>query len=440
MDRADHSISKATLDPAADAAAMLLRLGFAIFAVVIPSATVMSRWVIVVLVPIGAVLIILSSILRGDPFRVLTSLGDSLRTIPGLTALFLALWTLASLAWAPHAGPAGAKIFKTLGVIALGLLAIHALPQKMRASNLHLITIGVAIGAVLILASVAAEIFSFPWLRFPSGTPGRSAVLLICLGWAAAAWMLIKNRRAIAAVLVGLIFLVALFGPTGEAIVPVGIGLLVFALAWAVPERAGTLLAGLAAGLVVFAPVLAFFSSMAARLFSLPPRSAIAGYGVWWDIAVANPTQFMTGRGYDSVFAARDVRAIPQEASASFLSDLWFDLGLLGALGVGILVFHAFRAAGRFGLEVAPLALAGLASAFTYAIIERGATQTWWMNGMVVFAIVLLSVERGRYRTVRPRATLKRRVASGESDESEPEPGNIVQASPPRPAGGAQQA
>ena len=80
-------------------------------------------------------------------------------------------------------------------------------------------------------------------------------------------------------------------------------------------------------------------------------------------------------------------------------------------------MFYAFRAVGRFGLEVAPLALAGLASAFTYALIERGATQTWWMNGMTVFAIVLLSVERGRYRTVRPRASMKRRVNSGEADD-----------------------
>ena len=416
MERGDHSISKATQDPAADAAAMLLRLGFAIFAIVTPSATLMSRWVIVVLVPIGAVLIILSTILRGDPFRVVKSLTASLMTIPGLTAVFLALWAVISLGWTPNSAVAAPKVFKTLGVIALGVLAIQALPQKMRASNLHLVTIGVGLGAVLILAAVLSEALGSPLLRFPSATPGRAAVLLTCLSWAAAAWMLIKNRRVIAAGLIALVFCVALFGPTSEAIVPVGIGLLVFALAWAVPERAGRLLAWLAAGLIVLAPLLALGAKTAARAASSGADSVVAALGLWWDVALADPVRLMTGRGFDAALTAREARVIPLEAPSTLISDIWFDLGLLGALGLGILVFHIFRAAGRFGLEVAPLALAGLASAFTFALVERGATQTWWLNGMTVFAIVLLSVERGRYRTVRPRALLKqRRVNSGES-------------------------
>ena len=416
MELGDHSLSKATLDPAADAAAMLLRLGFAIFAIVTPSATLMSRWVIVVLVPIGAVLIILSTILRGDPFKVIKSLMSSLMTIPGLTAVFLALWAIFSLAWAPNAGVAAPKIFKTLGVIALGLLAIKALPPKMRASNLHLVTIGVALGALLILASAVLDAVGSSLMRFPSATPGRAAVILTCLGWAAAAWMLIKNRRGIAAGLIALVFCVALFGQTGEAVLPVGVGLLVFALAWAVPERAGTLFAWCAAALVVLAPALAWLAKTLAATFALAPAGAVAALGLWWDIAIMDPVQLMTGRGFDGTLTAREAGLIPLEAPSTLISDVWFDLGLLGALGLGILVFHAFRAAGRFGLEVAPLALAGLASAFTFALLERGATQTWWMNGMTVFAIVLLSVERGRYRTVRPRASMKRRVNSGETE------------------------
>lgn len=414
MELGDHSLSKATLDPAADAAAMLLRFGFAIFAIVTPSATLMSRWVIVVLVPIGAVLIILSTILRGDPFRVVKSLLASLMTIPGLTAVFLAIWAIFSLVWAPNAAVAAPKIFKTLGVIALGLMAIKALPQKMRASNLHLVTIGVGLGAILILASVVLEAIGSPLLRFPSATPGRAAVLLSCLGWAAAAWMLIKNRRMIAAGLIALVFCVALFGQTGEAVLPIGVGMLVFALAWAVPERAGKLLAGFSAALVILAPMLAYLAKMLAKTFALAPSGVIATIGLWWDIAAVDPVKLMTGRGFDGTLAARDSGLVPPDAPSTLVSDVWFDLGLLGALGIGILVFHAFRAAGRFGLEVAPLALAGLASAFTFALVERGATQTWWMNGMTVFAIVLLSVERGRYRTVRPRASMKRRLNSGE--------------------------
>jgi hypothetical protein len=400
----DHSISKVTQDPAADAAAMLLRLGFAIFAIVTPSATLMSRWVIVVLVPIAAILIILSAMLRGDPFRVLKALWRSARTYAGLTALLLALWATFSLAWTPSPAVAAPKIFKALGVILLGLLALQALPQKMRASNLHLVTIGVGLGAVLILASVISDGLGVPFLRIPTATPGRTAVLLTCLGWAAAAWMLIKNRRTLAALLVALVFCVALFGPSAEAIAPMGIGLMVFALAWAIPERAGRLLARVTAALVLFAPLLALMARAAAQALSLSPAGLPASIGLWWEVASADPVRLMTGRGFDAAQSARESGAVTAEATATLISDIWYDLGLLGAIGLAMLLFYAFRAVGRFGFEVAPLALAGLASAFTYALIERGATQTWWMNGMTVFAIVLLSVERGRYRTVRPRA------------------------------------
>jgi hypothetical protein len=112
--------------------------------------------------------------------------------------------------------------------------------------------------------------------------------------------------------------------------------------------------------------------------------------------------------------------AVPLTIPISLLTDMWFDLGLLGALGLSILAFAALQAAGRLGFEVAPLALAGIASAFTYAAIAVGATQTWWMNGMIVFAVVLLSVERGRYRTVRPRAAVKGRSTPSVAETPQP--------------------
>ena len=256
------------------------------------------------------------------------------------------------------------------------------------------------------------DYFGSSLLRVAVATPGRTAVLLTCLCWAAAAWMMIKNRRKVAAGLIALVFGVALLGPTAEAVAPMGVGLIVFAIAWAVPERAGRWLAQVAALLVLAAPVIALVAKLVAAGLSLPAQGFIGSLGAWWDIVAYDPVRLMAGRGFDAAQAARDSGIIPPEANATLISDIWYDLGLLGAIGFAILLFHAFRAVGRFGLEVAPLALAGLASAFCYALIERGATQTWWMNGLIVFAIVLLSVERGRYRTVRPRASLDRANAA----------------------------
>lgn len=92
----NERITGAMIDPAAKAAGVLLRLGFAIFAVVIPSAALMSRWVIVVLVPIGAVLIILAALLRSDPARLSERSFTLLASVPGLASLMLAIWAAAS--------------------------------------------------------------------------------------------------------------------------------------------------------------------------------------------------------------------------------------------------------------------------------------------------------------------------------------------------------
>jgi hypothetical protein len=392
----DHSLSRTSLDPAADAAAMLLRLGFAIFALVVPSTSLLSRWVIVVLVPIGAVLIALSSMLRTDPLRAARAALARLVTLPGLLSLLLALWAMFSLAWSPAPGAAAGKLSKMIGILLVTQLAIEALPQRMRASNLHLVTIGVGMAAVMILLALVGDITGFWYLKVAALVPGRSALLLTCLGWSAGAWLLIKNRRPFAAMLGAMIFLIALLDPSREALAPAGVGLLVFALAWAMPERAGRFIAGLAGALVLLAPVLA-------GVFRMMGTGRISG---WWDVARLDVLRTLTGRGFDAAAQARDKGLLDDRLPFSFVTDLWFDLGLLGAVGFAVLAFLAFRTAGRLGLEVAPLALAGLSGAFTYAFIERGATQTWWLNAMAVFAIVLASVERGRYRTVRPRAAI----------------------------------
>lgn len=408
MEQSNLAEQKGLTDPADDAAAMLLRLGFAIFALVIPSATLMSRWVIVVLVPIGAILLILAAILKGDPARVVSGVVASIWNIPGLTAVLLAIWAMASLLWAPNPATGSEKLFKALGVLLLGVLAVQSLPRKMRASNLHLVTIGVALGALLILGASLGEQFGIPALRVSGATPGRAAILLSCLGWAGAAWLLIKNRRGLAAILMVLVFFAALVGPSGDAVLPIGIGFLVFAFAWMAPERAGIVLAALAGGVILFAPAISFLSGMVSGGVAPGAGDLFGKLGLWRQVMLADPLAFLTGRGFEAAVLAREAGRLPADAPVTLISDIWFDLGLLGALGLAIVVFGTFRAVGRFGLEVAPLALAGLASAFVYALIERGATQTWWLNGMVVFALVLMSVERGRYRTVRPRASVKK--------------------------------
>ena len=392
----DHRASGTLTDPAADAAAMLLRLGFAIFALVIPSATLMSRWVIVVLVPIGAVLIILSSLLRADSARLSVRALSHLASGPGLACLLLVSWALVSLLWTPVRWEAAEKLFKLLGVVLLGFFAVIALPQRMRATNLHLITIGVALGATLILVGSVSALLGQPVLRFPPATPERIVILLSVLGWIGAAWLLIKNRRSMAFALMVLVITAIALGPNRAAFGSLAASLLVLGLAWTRPEAAGRIV-----GLVVAAGILLlpFASAFGSQL-------GMAGLERWWQMILDEPLHFLTGRGFDAGNAARVIGVIGPELPVSLISDLWFDLGVLGALFFAIPIAWAFIAAGKLGYELAPATLAALSAAMTVALFDRNATQTWWFHGLAVFAIVLMSVERGRYRTLRPRAEI----------------------------------
>jgi hypothetical protein len=392
----DHRASGTLTDPAADAAAMLLRLGFAIFALVIPSATLMSRWVIVVLVPIGAMLIILSSLLRADSPRLSVRALSHLASGPGLACLLLVSWALVSLLWTPVRWEAAEKLFKLLGVVLLGFFAVIALPQRMRATNLHLITIGVALGATLILVGSVSALLGQPVLSFPPATPERIVILLSVLGWIGAAWLLIKNRRSMAFALMVLVIAAIALGPNRAAFGPLAASLLVLALAWNRPKAAGRMV-----GLVVAAGILLlpFASAFGSQL-------GMAGLERWWQMILDEPLHFLTGRGFDAGNAARVIGVIGPELPVSLISDLWFDLGVLGALFFAIPIAWAFIAAGKLGYELAPATLAALSAAMTVALFDRNATQTWWFHGLAVFAIVLMSVERGRYRTLRPRAEI----------------------------------
>lgn len=394
--------SKIQPDPAADAAGMLLRLGFAVFALVIPTATLMSRWVIVVLVPIGAVLIILAALVRGEPHGLGQRILAWLWSFPGLFAFFLALWSLASLGWTPFPAEAFEKLVKALGVILLGLVAAAALPQRMRASNLYLVTIGVALGALLILLSAGFDKIGIVLPRMRLATPGRVAVLLSILVWVGAAWMLIKNRRGLAAGLVVLVGLAIGFGSAPEALAPFLAGMLVLVLVWNEPERAGLVLGGLCAGLIMATPAFIGFVAMSGAA----PEAELSAFAQWWGLAASEPMRLITGHGFDAAGAARAAGLLAQDGRLGLVADIWFDLGLLGAIGVGAVNVYSFRAAGGFGLELGPMALAALSASVVYAVLERGATQTWWLNGMVVFAIMLISMARGRYRTVRPRLAM----------------------------------
>jgi hypothetical protein len=157
---------------------------------------------------------------------------------------------------------------------------------------------------------------------------------------------------------------------------------------------------------ILSGPILAGLAYGVASIFDLSEQNILTRIALYWAVLVQDPLHIITGRGFDAAYFARAAGFLPVSAPVGLLADIWFDLGLLGALGLAGLLVVACLGARKMEAELAPATLAGLIAAFTFAVLDRGATQTWWLNGLAVMGIVLAGVARGRYRTLRPKAYL----------------------------------
>jgi hypothetical protein len=64
-------------------------------------------------------------------------------------------------------------------------------------------------------------------------------------------------------------------------------------------------------------------------------------------------------------------------------------------------------AASRLQGGAAAGALMTLTVAFVLAVTGQGAAQAWWLVGLALAAITAVAVDRGQYRTTRPRTTTR---------------------------------
>lgn len=174
-------------DPAADAAALLRRIGFIALVVVVPLAALLSRRAIVILVPIGVVILCLATVLDGAARPARQGLRRVLRTRAMAAGGVLVAWTALSIVWSPFPGTASERLLNVAITVGLTLAGYLALPDRMRAANAYLLPLGVGIAAI---AAVALGLFSGAALRLgldDDSTLERGAMLLALLVWPAVA-------------------------------------------------------------------------------------------------------------------------------------------------------------------------------------------------------------------------------------------------------------
>ena len=124
---------------------------------------------------------------------------------------------------------------------------------------------------------------------------------------------------------------------------------------------------------------------------------------------VDEPVRLITGHGFETALRGRFVGLLDPGAPSTFLFEVWYELGVVGALAGAVALYRAARSAGRDHPLLVPGIVAAFATAFAFACLGIGTAQVWWFTALAVTILMFVAIERGQFRTTRPKAMLLRR-------------------------------
>lgn len=395
------------LDPTADAAMLLRRIGFAALALALPIAALVSRRAAVVLVPVAVSLLLLAAFIEA-PGKLVRDLRGVIVSKAGLGLVFLAGWILLSLSWTHNAANAAEKAGNIILAVVLGMAGAAALPERMRAANLNLVALGAGIAALFAHGLLGLHMINpraMPGIFGEAGSISRGLGVLIIVVWPALAWLLSRERTVSALALAAMVALLAFSSVTEGGFAAVASGALTFGLVAANRKIGIQVIATVTAGLLLLAPLIPFllspFSEFLA-MFGLEKLSA--SLAVWQDIVRGEPLKLVTGHGLDTVLRGRAGGILPAATPVSILFETWYELGLVGAVaGAGSLWF-AINGAGRMQGPLAAGGVAAYATAFSLTALGFATLQSWWLMTLAAVALLFTAIVRGQYRTERPKA------------------------------------
>lgn len=395
------------LDPTADAAMLLRRIGFATLALALPIAALVSRRAAVVLVPVAVALLLLAAFIEA-PGKLARDLGAIIASKAGLGLVLLSGWILLSLSWTPNATTAAEKAGNIVLAVVLGMAGAAALPERMRAANLNLVALGAGIAALFAHGLLGLHLVNpkaMVGIFGEAGSVTRGLGVLVIVAWPALAWLLSRDRTVSALILAALVVLLALSPTADGGAVAVAIGALTFGLVSASRETGVKLIAALTAGLLLVAPLIPFVLGLFAPLLSVMGLDGvIASLTVWADIIRAEPVRLITGYGLDTVLRGRSGGTLPAATPVSILFETWYELGVVGAVAGAASLWFAITGAGRMQGPLAAGGIAAYATAFALTALGFATLQSWWLMTLVAVALLFTAIVRGQYRTERPKA------------------------------------
>jgi hypothetical protein len=395
-----------TANPSADAAAMLRRLGFATLFFAVPLAALFTRRALVVMAPLAVILLVLASVLDGSARHAREKMLALATSTGGIAGLVLLFWAGLSLVWTPFLPEASERLFNIAGMILMGLGGYLAVPERMRAANLYLLPVGVGLAAVIgiLLALQGGSRFDPEGLSLE-----RGMLMLALLVWPALAWLHSRGRNLEAVALALAVAVAALLTREGLPLYGLAAGAIVFVLTAASPRFGPRLVGMIMAGLLLLAPLLPFLlKPVAAGLFGA--RAPVtASLEIWRQIVLNEPLRLLTGHGLETALRGRSFGLVPRNAPSTLLFEIWYELGLVGAVAGSLLLYRAVVDIRSHRATVAPGIMAAFACAYALGCLGIGTTQVWWFTALVVLVLIFVAIERGQFRTTRPKAILRKK-------------------------------
>ena len=399
-------------DPAADAALLLIRLGLVVLAFAVPVSAVVSRRALFTLLPVGAGLLLVAATLLPRP-RVEQRLRDALTSWAGIAALGLIAWSAVSLLWTPFPLDASERLGKEAGTLLLVCAAVALMPERTRTSNLYLFPLGLMLAAAVTFGAAFLSPQALGAFQDADSTLERGVISLVMLVWPAIGALAVRERWVSAGWLAVGVTLAAMAAWTSIALASLALGALVFAIATLSPALVGRALGIVAAAVILLGPawpvlmdpvVAGFADAVGDRLPAL--FDAAQSVHVWADVVVSRPVRLITGHGFDMTTRATLSGFLPPQVPRSVLFEVWYELGLVGAIAAAVLAYGVFAAAGRTSPTVAPFLLAEIVTGLVISGWGLDTTQLWWITLLGVAGVAFATVIRGQYRTERPAAQL----------------------------------
>jgi hypothetical protein len=383
------------LDPAEQAGQMLFRIGFGIMVILLPLSAALSRRAPVIIAPIGSIVLIVAAFMVQDRSNELQRVRALLLGPVGSIAIALLGWALLSLIWTPDLNNAAERWFRISGTAALTIGVVLMLPEKMKTSNLYLMAFGVSLNIMAIMILLFIQPLNIDPIAIE-----RGAIFATLLAWPAVTYLSLKKRSLASMSVAGSIGAIILI-MKGPIVLPaLLIGAVV--LGGALNNRRAAALSLIAGILVVLlaAPIWAMTLS-----YSPPQESGLGRLmQVWADIIVKDPVRLLTGHGMDTALRNKISPLLETSAPKSLMFEIWYELGLIGAIGLSAFLIFSVERISQLGNHVAPFALGAFGFALALSIMGLGTSQTWWLTALSMTIIAFAAIANRENSVVRPVA------------------------------------